>query len=95
MTSACSAGLTPADFWSATPWEVRCAIDARGKVLESAQTLLAWHLAGVLNMVSKHRITPASLLGRRESEDIRAANRAESPEAFRAAMTRAWIAAED
>jgi hypothetical protein len=58
---------TPAEFWSATPLELDLALQGYEAELLDQRKLLAWHAAIVIAPHTKRKVTPAQLLGERET----------------------------
>ena len=57
--------MTPDQFWRCTPFELSLVFEGQEKRTDASLQMVAWHLAGVLNMLNKRRIRPNDLLKRR------------------------------
>lgn len=55
--------MTTAEIEQACPRLLRIRLDASVERHRNSQRLLAWHVAHVVNLVSKRKVTPSELLG--------------------------------
>jgi hypothetical protein len=94
--NAYAAGMTPDVFWASTPKDISLACQGVGIMLERYQRLAAWHLAPILNMASKERITPSMLMGEEDALTRQVHGRLQHPDprGAMAALTRAYLESE-
>lgn len=62
-----AAGITPAQFWRLTPWELRLYLEGVAQRRDSDMEALAWLQANIMNLWSKTRVRASQLFRRRDA----------------------------